>query len=154
MSYYKRSLTKAIHIPTLSKLSACDNQSSITKMESLHSLALRAVPAPDQAAELFFPPHHPLYADLKDRAYREMRALFQKEHKEGLKVSIELAKTFTVLSDFKLVIHLRRKSTLFVSALPSNVPRRIKYWYACSFTETYCKILKPYLLSFSPFNFI
>ena len=51
-------------------------------MESLQTLALKAVPNPGKAAELFLPEWHPSFKALQERDYAEMRARFQKEHKE------------------------------------------------------------------------
>ena len=49
---------------------------------SLKEIALRAVPNPGKAAELYLPKCHPMYVALQERDYREIREVFRKEHQE------------------------------------------------------------------------
>ena len=82
MNYYNRNHAFQVsHVPSHFCL-AVQLQFTFLKMESLQTLAIRAVPAPGIAAELFLLPCHTMYQKLKDRDYEKMRARFQQEHKK------------------------------------------------------------------------
>ena len=56
---------------------------SQVNMQSLRDLALKAVPNPGTMAELYFPPSHPLFKELKVHDYEELCKTYQQEQKNS-----------------------------------------------------------------------